>query len=164
MAASEWLLVLMVGAVSGAVGQLVRTIAGLAGANRAATAGKAAEPFDPARLIVSMLVGATAGAVAALIMSDKLIGPKVPVDVIMGLIASGYAGADFIEGVAGKFAQGGGGVTPPAPPPPPPAPPPPAPPPPPPAPAPPSPTPPAPQPPSPSPWPAPVVSDPAAVG
>ena len=141
MSATGWLLVLMLGAVAGAVGQLVRTIAGLASANRAAAAGQAPEPFEPARLVVSMLVGAAAGAVAALVMSNKLMGKEIHVDVIVGLVASGYAGADFIEGVAGKFAQRAGGGTPPPPPPPPPSP---------------SPT--------PTPTPPPVFVDPTAVG
>lgn len=105
MNAAEWLSVLSIGAVAGAVGQLVRTIAGLASANRTAPAGQAREPFEPARLVVGMLIGATAGAMAALSMSDQLTGNAVATEVILGLAAAGYAGADFIEGVSGKFGQ-----------------------------------------------------------
>ncbi|MBQ0961531.1 hypothetical protein KAK06_21510 [Ideonella sp. 4Y11] len=120
MNSTEWLLVLVVGAVAGAVGQLVRAIAGLAGANRT-SAGQPAEALDLSRLLVSTLVGATAGAMAALTMNDKLQHAPVPPEVILGLVAAGYAGADFIEGVAGKFGRAGAdsptGPTPPPPPP-----------------------------------------------
>lgn len=102
-AAAAWLLVMLTGAVAGAVGQLVRTIAGIGNANRASAAGQQIEPFNASRLVVSVLVGAAAGALAALTMHEQLTGPKVEVSTIMGLMAAGYAGADFIEGVAGKF-------------------------------------------------------------
>ena len=102
-AATAWLLVMLTGAVAGAVGQLVRTIAGMGNANRASATGQAVEPFNASRLVVSLLVGATAGALAALSMHEQLTAAKVEVSTIVGLMAAGYAGADFIEGVAGKF-------------------------------------------------------------
>jgi hypothetical protein len=102
-AAAAWLLVLLTGALAGAVGQLVRAIAGMGKANQASASGQPVEPFSASRLVVSMLVGATAGALAALGMHEQLTAAKVEVSSIMGLMAAGYAGADFIEGVAGKF-------------------------------------------------------------
>ena len=102
-AVAAWLLVMLTGAVAGAVGQLVRTIAGMGNASRASAAGQPVEPFNVSRLAVSLLVGATAGALAALTMHEQLTAAKVEVSTIMGLMAAGYAGADFIEGVAGKF-------------------------------------------------------------
>lgn len=121
-AAAAWLLVMLTGAVAGAVGQLVRTIAGMGNANRASTAGQQIEPFNASRLVVSLLVGAAAGALAALTMHEQLTKATVEVSTIIGLMAAGYAGADFIEGVAGKFFPTAASATAvPAPPPPPPA-------------------------------------------
>lgn len=106
MSTSQWLEVLLVGALAGAVGQLVRAIAGLAGAHRN-QAGQSPEGLDLSRLLVSTLVGATAGALAALTMQDKF-SATTPPEVILGLVAAGYAGADFIEGLAGKFGRPAG--------------------------------------------------------
>lgn len=103
LSAASWLLVLVVGAIAGAVGQLVRTIAGLGNSNRTSAAGQIVEPFSPSRLVVSLLVGATAGALAALGLHAQLTAPNVEMNTIVGLMAAGYTGADFIEGVAGKY-------------------------------------------------------------
>lgn len=102
-AAAAWLLVMLTGAVAGAVGQLIRTIAGMGNANRASATGQTVDPFSASRLVVSLLVGAAAGTIAAMSMSTQLTGPHVEASTILGLMAAGYAGSDFIEGVAGKF-------------------------------------------------------------
>lgn len=100
MPIGAWLGVLALGAAAGAVGQLVRAISGLAKLARDGTT-----TFDASNLVVSLLVGATAGALAALLL---LAGNPVPdTPTILGLMAAGYAGADFIEGFAGKYLKPG---------------------------------------------------------
>jgi uncharacterized membrane protein YeaQ/YmgE (transglycosylase-associated protein family) len=102
----QWLQVLCIGALAGAVGQLVRAVSGLAKSNRArAGSADGGQGFDPATLVISLVVGATAGALAAVAMQDQL-GGNVQTPTILGLMAAGYAGADFIEGFAGKHFQG----------------------------------------------------------
>ena len=103
MTAENWLLSLALGAFAGAVGQLVRMIAGVAKASRTGQpADKAATP--PATLLVGIFVGAAAGALAAVtILSDPQSLTKVDGKTILALIASGYAGTDFIEGFAGRY-------------------------------------------------------------
>lgn len=107
MSMSNWLELLLLGAVAGAVGQLVRAIAGFAKASRETAANpETQKPFSASVLVVSMLVGATAGALAAVAMQGDLLQPAITKQTILGLMAAGYAGADFIEGFAGRNFQG----------------------------------------------------------
>lgn len=101
MPMDQWILVLLIGSMAGSVGQLVRAIAGLAKSGRAQ--GDTASVFNASRLVVSLLVGATAGALAGLAMHEQLIGKTVSMPTILGLMGAGYAGADFIEAFAGKY-------------------------------------------------------------
>lgn len=104
---SDWLQVLLLGAVAGVVGQLVRAVAGFAKLTRERNAGQSNEPFLTSTLSVSLLIGATAGALAALALFSNGSGSSpVTGQSILGLMAAGYAGADFIEGFAGKNFQG----------------------------------------------------------
>jgi hypothetical protein len=102
------------GAFAGAVGQLVRAVSGLARLNRDRQTGDSTDSFQASTLIVSLIIGATAGALAALVLADRLFpasevpnakAPSVSVELILGLMAAGYTGAAFIEGFAGKHFQ-----------------------------------------------------------
>jgi hypothetical protein len=97
LTATDWLFVLVLGGAAGALGQMVRTVVGLkkAADSRAASASEGA--FDSQRLVLSLVIGATAGAIAALTTN---VDPteRIPLQAVLGLAAAGYAGADFIEG------------------------------------------------------------------
>jgi hypothetical protein len=66
-----------------------------------------ADEFSLRQLVISSIVGAVAGVLAAISMSDEFFagGAWKPLDmkVLLGLAAAGYAGADFIEAAAGKY-------------------------------------------------------------
>lgn len=103
MNAAEWLTTLALGGLLGALGQVVRVTVGLKKlGEEAQLAGKErSDLFSTARLLVSLAIGFTAGAIAALLAEINFTGiePKV----LMPFVAAGYAGTDFIEGVMSKF-------------------------------------------------------------
>jgi hypothetical protein len=68
--AVDWIWIVLLGALLGAAGQGVRIIVGLKKASdEAATLGhRFAEHFEPARLLVSLLIGAVAGVLAAILI------------------------------------------------------------------------------------------------
>ncbi len=119
MSAHDWLTALAVGMVAGAIGQLVRAIVGL---SKRMESGET-KTFEASRLVVSVLVGATAGALAAVATSDQLMAAKVSAETMLGLMAAGYAGTDFIEGMTGRLTSKLKSVPPPPPAPAPPSPP-----------------------------------------
>lgn len=100
---------LVLGAILGATGQVIRTVVGIKKLNDSAIAeGKSlAQLFHPSDLVVSLIIGATAGVLAAIIMSDKLQAWNAGEsgtggELLWAILASGYAGADFIEGFMKK--------------------------------------------------------------
>jgi hypothetical protein len=97
-AALYWISILALGGLAGIVGQGIRTIVGLKKASDAAAIRrqKFTETIEPARLVISLLVAALAGAMAAIIT----LTPGAPISriALMGLAAAGYSGADFVEG------------------------------------------------------------------
>jgi hypothetical protein len=110
--ATQWLIVIGFGAVLGATGQLVRMLPGLKKFNDEVAA-KRADPrllFSAARLVVSILLGALAGALGAITMQfDPQKG--IELNRVISLIAIGYAGADFVEGFIQKYIPGSGAGT-----------------------------------------------------
>lgn len=108
MDATHWLYVVLLGAAMGATGQLVRAISGtIKHARVRAECPEEADEFSLRQLVISSIVGAVAGVLAAISMSDEFFGGGAwkPLDmkVLLGLAAAGYAGADFVEGAAGKY-------------------------------------------------------------
>lgn len=109
MQASQWLEVMLLGIVSGAAGQLARSIAGIVKLNQSRIdPNTPTETFQAGALVISIIIGATAGLVAALAMfgdpgADAEKGIKITTQSILGLMAAGYAGADFIQAFAGKY-------------------------------------------------------------
>ena len=98
--AQAWLMIIGLGAICGAVGQVLRMVIGLSKAQAAVAAGGAV-PIDHRKIVVSLVIGAAAGAVAGLMtVSDEA---KITMNQVLGLLAAGYAGADFIEGAMKKF-------------------------------------------------------------
>lgn len=100
--AVDWIQVIFLGGLSGALGQAARTIVGIKKVNDLA----AAESTDPkdlivaSRLFISLTIGFVAGALAALAMDLSI--NAIEVAQILGFAAAGYAGADFIEGFISK--------------------------------------------------------------
>lgn len=103
--ASAWLSLLACGGVFGVLGQAVRIVPGVHKLNRGATP-RPREPFEWQVLLMSLLFGAIAGMLAALVGHDTLLRaddtPKMGLSVVLSLMAAGYAGADFIEAFAGR--------------------------------------------------------------
>ena len=104
MNASDWLVVIALGAAMGLLGQGVRVVVGLKKANDKAAANNKslAESFVASTLLVSLLIGAIAGALAAVATSDKLTG-MIQAPSLLALAAAGYSGADFLEGFMSKY-------------------------------------------------------------
>jgi len=107
--AGELLSVLAVSGLLGMVGQGARAVAGLKKLNDFADSSSASSDdlFLASRLVVSMVIGFIAGVVAALALGiDKLLHfSSDNVQVLLGIAAAGYVGADFIEAFTRKIAQ-----------------------------------------------------------
>lgn len=90
MEANQLLINVALGGVLGIIGQGVRVIIGI---------GKTAPdtPPQPGRLLYSLFIGLIAGALAMLVKTDD--ETKMDKELILTIIAAGYAGADFIEGI-----------------------------------------------------------------
>ncbi len=100
MNALDWLPVLTLGSLLGAVGQVIRTIPGLKKLNE--------DPngrFKPAQLLISIVIGAAAG-VLAMITLELTSSQAISTQDIVTVIAAGYTGADFIEAFISKNVAG----------------------------------------------------------
>src|ERR1700743_1878037 len=107
----EWFQLLGLGAFGGALGQGVRPVVGLKKLNDAASAtpgASASDMIDPSRLVVSLLIGAIAGALAATGIIKDL--QHIPPADFFALAAAGYSGADFIEGFMNRMTPTGTGA------------------------------------------------------
>lgn len=100
-----WINLIALGAILGATGQMARTIVGMKkmfdAADRSIQRSK--NLFETSRLVYSLLVGATAGVLAAVVTEPAI--DSIAKSTIFGLIGAGYSGADFIEGILRKEAS-----------------------------------------------------------
>lgn len=118
MSQQELLVQVLLGAVLGMVGQGARVVVGIKkGYVQARDDGKSftKDVFEPAQLLLSMLIGAVAGVLGILAYTGlaKPDNDKLH-DLAFTIIAVGYAGTDFIEGFVKKYVpQGNDGPTPP---------------------------------------------------
>jgi hypothetical protein len=98
----QWLTAILLGGVLGVVGQLIRALVGLKKESQIASAQNQTlrDRFDTRQFLLSLGLGFVAGALA---MVGLAVGGKIPNPLdghsVLALIASGYAGADFIEGI-----------------------------------------------------------------
>jgi hypothetical protein len=111
----DWLQIIGLGGLLGAVGQGARTVVGLKKLHDEASEANASvgDMISASRLLVSLALGFIAGALAAITIVDNAIGangPRLSGQQIAGLIAAGYAGADFIEGFMARQRSGGSGT------------------------------------------------------
>jgi hypothetical protein len=96
MNASETLVYIVLGIILGIVGQSVRAIVGVKKSSDEASFSEKAfkDWFEIKRLIFSLIIGGTAGALGAIYQ----LGAPIDKQFLLAIVASGYAGADFIEG------------------------------------------------------------------
>ena len=101
---TEWILLIILGGLAGALGQSARVLVGIKKLDDqvAVLEGKSHEDLlSVSRLIISIVIGFVAGALAAL--TTKHDQATLTSDQILAFMAAGYAGADFIEGAMMRF-------------------------------------------------------------
>jgi hypothetical protein len=100
---SQTLSFLVIGVLLGGTGQVARAIVGIKKEMDAASATTPAKSwndwFNGKQLAVSLLLGAVAG----LLASAAMLGAEIDRKFLLGCIAAGYAGSDFIEGFMTKY-------------------------------------------------------------
>lgn len=94
---------IVAGGLLGTIGQGVRVVAGLKKAHDAASLQGQALNIETGTLLISLFIGFTAGALALLVAGG--FNPLLDIDksTASALIASGYAGTDFIEAFMKKY-------------------------------------------------------------
>ena len=94
MTAKDWIWSILLGGILVLVGQGIRVVAGLKKVNDQTNQEKGFSTlFQLDRLLLSLLIGFIAGALAAIPISAQ----NVDRQAVMTLIGAGYAGTDFIE-------------------------------------------------------------------
>lgn len=112
MTIEHWIMQLLLGGLLRVLGQGIRVVPGLKKVNDQALAeGKPfGDVFNMGTLLISLLIGFTAGALA-IIASPPDAGAGATMDrlMILTLLAAGYAGTDFIEAFVKKNLSADGG-------------------------------------------------------
>jgi hypothetical protein len=97
---------ILLGGLLGILGQGVRMIVGLKKLHTANTQkaldDEAPDNFNSGRLLLSLFIGFTAGAIGILIKGTQDLSKNIG-DYIVGIMAAGYSGTDFIEGVFNTY-------------------------------------------------------------
>ena len=106
MTPHDWLIQILLGGLLGVVGQGIRTITGLKKVYDKASIDQSsfAAEFEMSVFVMSLFTGFVAGALATFAASDtsgKL--NVVSKEVLLGIIAAGYSGTDFVEGFMKKY-------------------------------------------------------------
>ncbi len=96
------------GGLLGALGQGVRTAVGLKKFNEdnaaRAAENKPVEQFSTSRMVISIFIGFVAGAIGMLVKGSSLAkNGEYSTESIITIIAIGYSGAHFIEGVFNTY-------------------------------------------------------------
>ncbi|HZM28517.1 MAG TPA: hypothetical protein VFB89_14310 [Gemmatimonadales bacterium] len=103
MESAQTLTFIVLGAVLGAAGQGARAVVGIKKEIVAARSEgrKVGEWFDGRELVISFVLGAVAGVLAAIWQY----APDVQItrSLLLGFAGAGYAGADFISGLMDKW-------------------------------------------------------------
>jgi hypothetical protein len=110
----EWLTFLLLGALFGLVGQGLRVVVGMKKiSDTAADRGTSfSAEFKSSVLITSLIVGACMGALSFLAISDPqgfeaaAQAPDKAKQLVFSVIAAGYAGTDFVEGLVKRYLPG----------------------------------------------------------
>jgi putative chitinase len=112
---ANYLGVLLLGGLLGVIGQGVRAIVGLKKMFDQAQSQDVGQYdlFLASRLFISLFIGFIAGAVAAFFSGIKADGSvDITTSTLTAFAAAGYAGTDFIEGIASRFTGTGGPAAP----------------------------------------------------
>lgn len=115
MTIEQWLFQLLLGGLLGVLGQGIRIVPGMKKLNDHALAeGKPLhDVFHVGTLLISLLIGFTAGALAIIASPpDGSTGATMDRQTILTLLAAGYAGTDFIEAFVRKNLPADGGAKP----------------------------------------------------
>jgi hypothetical protein len=115
MTIDQWILQLLLGGLLGVLGQGIRVVPGMKKMNDHALAeGKPfRDVFNVGTLLMSLLIGFTAGALAIIASQpDGSVGATMDRQMILTLLAAGYAGTDFIEAFVKKNLPADGGAKP----------------------------------------------------
>ena len=101
----DWLQLIFLGGTAGLLGQGIRAAMGIQKAREKAKANKTSfsEVFSPSEFVTGLLVAFTAGALAAMTIQVSEPEEKFKLATVLGFVAAGYAGTDFIEGFAKRF-------------------------------------------------------------
>lgn len=108
MEIGDWLVHLGFAALMGMAGQFGRAVIGLKklSAKNERSGLAPMTGFAPGQLVATLFVGALAGILAMLLLVDPATGIKASKELVVGLMAAGYSGTDFIEGALGKLLPG----------------------------------------------------------
>lgn len=98
--AIDWLLLLGFGGLTGLIGQAIRLVLGIHKQLVAAPGASLALGADMPRIIVMLLIGGVAGALASIVIVGDV--TRIASEQALALIAAGYAGADFVEGIVAR--------------------------------------------------------------
>lgn len=98
------LIIIVIGAILGAVGQGIRVIVGLKKVSDAAVAKNVAtkDLMEYKQLALSLVIGFAIGAIAGVIAAVSSTNLQLSKTVIFTFLGAGYAGTDFIEGFIKK--------------------------------------------------------------
>ncbi len=99
----KWITYIALGGLLGVLGQGIRVIPGLKKLKDRAIEESVsfAQLFETSTLVLSLFIGFIAGALASLALVEP---SKLPTrEVLLGFMAAGYAGTDFIEGFVKKY-------------------------------------------------------------
>lgn len=106
MSVTDWLQLILLAGLSGAVGQCARIIIGIKKVNDQASATNQTmgSIVDLSRMVVSLLIGFVAGVLAVLAMEPNAqFFQTIDAKLILAFAAAGYTGADFIEGLMSRY-------------------------------------------------------------
>jgi hypothetical protein len=105
MSASQELVVLLLGALMGLLGQGSRAVIGLKSMSDDARALGVSpnDLFQAARLLISLTIGILVGIAAALIYLSGSPTGAPDWHILLGFAASGYLGTDFLEGFVSRY-------------------------------------------------------------
>jgi|SRR5689334_1921924 hypothetical protein len=107
MTANQWLIVVTIGIIFGALGQGARVVVGMKKLyENSSDSNPMSVMIDGVRLLISFGIGGIAGAFAAVTLISDM--DKIEAQKLFAIAASGYAGSDFIEGFMGKISGSSG--------------------------------------------------------
>ncbi len=105
MTPTQWLEIVALGIIFGALGQGARTIVGIKKLNDYADdTNPSTALIDGMRMLISFGIGGVAGAFASVTLITD-ISKMVPAEQLFAIAAAGYSGSDFIEGFISRVSS-----------------------------------------------------------